>query len=107
MFIIFLFPGMPKDFLTYIAGVTPIKPMTFLILTSIARFPALFISTYIGANLQQGNFTTVIITTVISCVLIVAGFLKKDKILILLNGGLHKKNESIQLKEDLEASILK
>jgi hypothetical protein len=57
--------------------------------------------------LQQGNFTTVIITTVISCVLIVAGFLKKDKILILLNGGLHKKNESIELKEDLEASILK
>lgn len=107
MFIIFLIPGMPKDFLTYIAGVTPIKPMTFLVLTSIARFPALFISTYIGANLQQGNITTVIITTVISCIVIVAGFLMKDKILALLNGGLQKKNETAQLKREPEASLLK
>lgn len=98
MFIIFLIPGMPKDFLTYIAGVTPIKSMTFLVLTSIARFPALFISTYIGANLQQGNFKAVIITTVISCIVIAAGFLMKKRILALLQGRLQKKNEEIDLE---------
>lgn len=107
MFIIFLIPGMPKDFLTYIAGVTPIKPMTFLALTSIARFPALFISTYIGANLQQGNFVAVIVTTVISCIVILAGFLMKERILTLLHGRSQKNNQVLELKEDLETSILK
>lgn len=107
MFIIFLLPGMPKDFLTYIAGVTPIKSMTFLILTSIARFPALFISTYIGANLQQGNIKAVVIATVISCIVIVAGFLMKDRILTLLQGGLPKKNQVAELEEELETSMLK
>jgi uncharacterized membrane protein YdjX (TVP38/TMEM64 family) len=104
MFIIFLIPGMPKDFLTYIAGVTPIKPMSFLVLTTIARFPALFISTYIGANLQQGNFRAVIITTVISCIVIAVGFLLKERILTLLHGGAQKKNEIVD--EDCETTIL-
>ena len=106
MFIIFLIPGMPKDFLTYIAGVTPIKPMTFLVLTSIARFPALFISTYIGANLQQGNFKVVIITTIISCIVIVAGFLMKNRILTLLHRGSQKKNQVVEVEEVPEAAIL-
>ena len=95
MFIIFLIPGMPKDFLSYIAGITPVKPMTFLVLTSVARFPALFISTYIGANLQQGNLTAVIIATVISCVLLVAGFLAKDRILAFLHGNSSKKVDNL------------
>jgi uncharacterized membrane protein YdjX (TVP38/TMEM64 family) len=107
MFIIFLIPGMPKDFLSYIAGVTPVKPMTFLVLTSIARFPALFISTYIGANLQRGNFTAVIITTVISCIVILAGFLMKDRILAILHGDSQKKDKKIELEKDPEASLLK
>lgn len=93
MFVIFLIPGMPKDFLSYIAGVTPVKPMTFLILTSVARFPALFISTYIGANLQQGNYTAVIVTAVISCVLLIAGFFMKDRILALLHGDIRRESK--------------
>ena len=107
MFVVFLMPCMPKDFLTYIAGVTPIKPMTFLILTSIARFPALFISTYIGANLQQGNFNAVIVATVISCIVIIAGFLMKDKILTLLHGGLQKKNQVVELEGEPETCMTK
>jgi len=93
MFIIFLLPGMPKDFLSYIAGITPVKPMKFLVITFIARFPALFASTYIGANLQQGNMTVVIVTTVVSIILIAAGFLMKDKVLALLHGNLSKETE--------------
>lgn len=93
MFIIFLLPGMPKDFLSYIAGITPVKPMKFLVITSVARFPALFASTYIGANLQQGNMTVVIITAVASCLLIIAGLLMKDKVLTLLHGNHNKESE--------------
>jgi hypothetical protein len=32
---------LPKDALTYFAGISPIKPLRFLIITSIARFPGI------------------------------------------------------------------
>jgi uncharacterized membrane protein YdjX (TVP38/TMEM64 family) len=86
MFILFVIPGMPKDSLSYLAGITPVKPVNFLVLSSLARFPALFVSSYVGANLQQGNFTMVVIIVVISCILLAAGFFMKDKIF----GYLHK-----------------
>ena len=36
-FILFLIPGTPKDTLTYIAGLTKISPLKFLIIATIAR----------------------------------------------------------------------
>jgi uncharacterized membrane protein YdjX (TVP38/TMEM64 family) len=89
MFILFLIPGMPKDSLSYLAGITPVKPVNFLVVSSLARFPALFVSSYVGANLQQGNFTTVIIVILISCSLIAAGFFMKDKIFGYLHRDMH------------------
>ena len=41
MFILFLIPGMPKDFLSYLAGITPVKPMMFFMISGVARIPAL------------------------------------------------------------------
>jgi uncharacterized membrane protein YdjX (TVP38/TMEM64 family) len=96
MFILFLIPGMPKDSLSYLAGITPVKPVNFLVVSSLARFPALFVSSYVGANLQQGNFTTVIIVVLISCSLIAAGFFMKDKIFRYLHRDLPKENQLIK-----------
>jgi uncharacterized membrane protein YdjX (TVP38/TMEM64 family) len=96
MFILFLIPGMPKDSLSYLAGITPVKPVNFLVVSSLARFPALFVSSYVGANLQQGNFTTVIIVILISCSLIAAGFFMKDKIFRYLHRDLPKENQLIK-----------
>ena len=41
MFILFLIPGIPKDILTYIAGITPVKPLRFFVIITIGRLPAL------------------------------------------------------------------
>ena len=56
MFILFLFPGTPKDLLVYIAGLLPIKPWRFLVITTIARIPSIISSTYAGAKIIEGNF---------------------------------------------------
>ena len=40
MFLLFLIPGIPKDILTYLAGLTPIKPLRFFIIITIGRLPA-------------------------------------------------------------------
>lgn len=48
-FIAFIIPGTPKDLLCYIAGLTDIKLSRWIAITSIARIPAITIST-IGGN---------------------------------------------------------
>ncbi len=92
MFVLFLLPGVPKDILTYIAGLTPIKPIIFFLLSLIGRLPALMVTSYIGANMQQGNYVTVIIVSVLACILCAAGILTKDRIVAFLHRILHKNN---------------
>lgn len=62
IFILFLIPGTPKDLVTYLVGLTPMKLSTFLILSSIARIPSVVSSTVTGSLTQRGNLTAAIIT---------------------------------------------
>ena len=48
VFIVFLIPGTPKDLLTYVVGLTDMSIITYLLLTGIARTPAILISTIGG-----------------------------------------------------------
>jgi len=80
MFALFLIPGMPKDVLVYIAGLTPIMPNRFFLVSITARFPGLIGSAYIGSNLQQKDYTSVLIISIVSVILVIIGVFLKDKI---------------------------
>ncbi|NLI93312.1 MAG: TVP38/TMEM64 family protein [Peptococcaceae bacterium] len=92
MFVLFLLPGAPKDLLTYIAGLTPINPVMFFIISTVARFPALLVTSYIGANMQKGNYITVAVVSVIACILCIIALLIKDRIIARLHKISHKDN---------------
>lgn len=79
-FVLFLIPGIPKDVLTYIAGLTPVKPMKFFVAAVIGRLPALIASAYIGAVFDHKNYTAVIVLSVAAVVLFLLGLIFKDRI---------------------------
>ncbi len=56
IFILFFIPGTPKDLLTYIAALLPIKPLDFIIISTIARVPSVISSTLAGESLLAGNW---------------------------------------------------
>lgn len=56
IFILFFIPGTPKDLLTYISALLPIKPLDFIVISTIARFPSVISSTLAGENLIAGNW---------------------------------------------------
>lgn len=64
--ILFLIPGTPKDLLTYIGALFPIKPWKFILISVFARFPSVISSTIAGAHLAEGNWQATIITYVIT-----------------------------------------
>lgn len=91
MFILLLIPGIPKDIFSYIAGITPMNPLTFFILSTTARLPSLLMTCYIGSNMQQGNYVTAAIVTAIACLLFIAGIFTKDRIVAYAQNILYKK----------------
>jgi uncharacterized membrane protein YdjX (TVP38/TMEM64 family) len=85
MFVLFLIPGIPKDVLVYVSGLTPVKPLRFLLICITARFPGLLGCVYIGANLQEKDYLPVYILSGIALILFVVGILTKDKIIDALH----------------------
>jgi uncharacterized membrane protein YdjX (TVP38/TMEM64 family) len=81
IFVLFLIPGIPKDVLVYISGLTPIRMLRFLVISTVGRLPGVVGSAYIGANLQQKDFHVAYIMFGISLVLFIAGVLMRDKII--------------------------
>lgn len=76
VFIAFIIPGTPKDLLCYAAGLTDMKLGIWLLITSIARIPAITIST-IGGNaigtesyvLALGVFVFILVISLIGIII--------------------------------------
>jgi uncharacterized membrane protein YdjX (TVP38/TMEM64 family) len=79
-FLLFLTPGMPKDLLSYLAGLTPIRPLYFILLASLARLPGILVSSYIGAGLGQNQYWKAGLVSLLAAFLFLLGILYKDKI---------------------------
>ncbi len=73
VFLIFLIPGTPKDTVTYLIGLTPIKLPQFLLMMSLARIPSILSSTIGGAALGTQNYTLAVWTFVAAAVMGIAG----------------------------------
>ena len=61
IFILFLVPGTPKDLLTYLSGLLPIKLRRFVAISTIARIPSIVTSTIAGANIAVGDWKRAIL----------------------------------------------
>ncbi len=83
-FILCLIPGIPKDVLVYASGLTPISYRLFFFLYFIARLPAIFGASYMGAALGNENYAVFIALAAGAIALIVLGFVFKDKIYTLM-----------------------
>lgn len=80
-FVLFLIPGTPKDLLTYVAGASPIRMSTFLILSTFARIPSILSSTFMGATFGEGNFGTTAVVFLLTAAVGFFGIFFKDSII--------------------------
>ncbi|AGF55549.1 putative membrane protein YdjX (TVP38/TMEM64 family) [Clostridium saccharoperbutylacetonicum] len=87
LFVFFIIPGFPKDFLIYVAGLTPIKPLKFFGILLISRFPWLLASVGIGSNIHYGNYMSTIVISLIALIAFVLGIIYKDKLISKFSQG--------------------
>ncbi len=70
LFILFLFPGFPKDYLCLVLGVSTLPIKIFILLASIGRMPGTFALSLQGAFLYEQNY--VLLGVMIGACLILA-----------------------------------
>lgn len=80
VFILFFIPGTPKDALTYLVPLTKIKPSKYFIYSTVARIPSIILSTFVGANIGDGNWGLSIAIFVITALIGFVGIMYNEKI---------------------------
>lgn len=75
VFILFLLPGMPKDAMSYAAGLTSMRLPVFVALSVPARMPALLLSTLFGSNAYDRDYAAMVWIAAAAIVLLVAAAL--------------------------------
>ena len=80
-FLIYLIPGIPKDTVCYVAGVSEMKMLPFVIISVAGRMPAMAASVIFGAMYMRHDYTGMIIVAVIVAVVVLICILKRRQII--------------------------
>ena len=79
-FILFLIPGTPKDLLTYFAGLTRLRVLEFVVISTLARIPSIVSSTVGGHYLESGDYLTAGIVFAATAAVSIVGLIVYSKI---------------------------
>jgi len=74
-FFLFLIPGLPKDILCYVGGLSLIPPLRFLLISVLGRFPALLASIFIGSSVAQNQWMLSLILLGLALCLFILGLI--------------------------------
>lgn len=78
IFILYLVPGFPKDYLCMILGLTNLPARVFFVVSTIGRMPGTLALSVQGASIYQKDYTFFLIVTGLSLLFILIGFLCRD-----------------------------
>ena len=84
-FLIYLIPGVPKDLVSYAAGISEMRFRPFLLAATIGRSPAMLGSLLIGHFFGKQNYNAMIIVTAVIVFLLLFCFIKRDKLIAFLD----------------------
>jgi uncharacterized membrane protein YdjX (TVP38/TMEM64 family) len=79
-FLLFVIPGIPKDVLCYVAGVSKLGLPAFLAVSMAGRLPGILGSAYMGSAAFAGAYRGAVIVLAVAALLFVLGLVFKGKI---------------------------
>lgn len=85
VFFLYLIPGIPKDILAYICGISRINLKDFTIYSTLGRLPGIIISSYFGSKIYSGDKLMLIFISAAMILLFTIGFLKREKIMLKIS----------------------
>jgi len=80
-FVLFLFPGFPKDSLSYLLGLSSMPFKVFIFIATIARMPGTLVLSFEGAQVYEGNYLELLVLLVFSAIVTLPCYLYRKQIL--------------------------
>lgn len=78
IFILYLVPGFPKDYLCMILGLTTLPAKVFFVVSTLGRIPGTLALSVQGASIYQKDYSFFLIVTGLSLLFILVGFIYRD-----------------------------
>jgi len=85
-FLIYLIPGVPKDLVSYAAGISEVRFRPFLLVSTIGRIPGMLGSLLLGHFFGRNNTEAMIILAVAVALILAVCLLMRERIMLLLDG---------------------
>jgi uncharacterized membrane protein YdjX (TVP38/TMEM64 family) len=79
--LLYLIPGIPKDVLGYICGISSLSLKEFLVISNLSRAPMLFVSIFFGHNLSLDKISILAIILVVMALILLIGVLTGKKLI--------------------------
>ncbi len=79
-FVLFVVPGIPKDALCFVAGLTSMRPLTFVAVSMVGRLPGIVGSSVMGKAAFDGRYALFAAVAVAATLLFILGALFKERI---------------------------
>ena len=98
--ILYLFPGIPKDVFSYAAGISQMKMRPFVLLSLIARSPALICSLLVGRMFHNESYTGIIIIAAVVLAVAILGIIFRKKVYDIIDKIYVKFNPSAEPEAD-------
>ncbi len=92
--LIYLIPGIPKDLVAYVAGISNMRIRPFLIVSTIGRSPGMLGSLLTGYFISSRNYAAIGILAAVVAVILIICFIKRKQLIAMLD-DLEKKDEQL------------
>jgi uncharacterized membrane protein YdjX (TVP38/TMEM64 family) len=79
-FVLFLFPGFPKDYLCYVLGLSRMRLSTFLLVSVVGRLPGTYLLTMQGATIRNEQYHTFLILVFVSIAVLIVTYLYRNQL---------------------------
>lgn len=79
--LIYLIPGVPKDLVSYVAGISDMKFKPFILVSNIARIPGMLGSLLLGTFVERGDYRSIAILCVTVALILLLFFIKRKSIM--------------------------
>jgi uncharacterized membrane protein YdjX (TVP38/TMEM64 family) len=85
-FIIYLIPGLPKDIVCYLFGLSPMPFWVFAAVSTLGRIPGTWVLSAQGAKTATGHYIEVVLLTAVVAALAVPAYYYRHRILVWFEG---------------------
>jgi uncharacterized membrane protein YdjX (TVP38/TMEM64 family) len=85
-FIVYLIPGLPKDMMCYLFGISPMPLWIFALVSGIGRIPGTWVLSTQGAHTATGNYLQVILISAVCAAVALPVYYYRHRIVTWLRG---------------------